>query len=64
MKPDGSAEHCESECRLDTACIGYMTEDGTKCDLILSTDTNATGGIISVDSQTRNYCWKKASGKL
>ena len=64
VKSDGSAEHCESECTLDAACISYMTEDGTKCDLILSTDTNANGGIINVDSETRNYCWKKTSGKL
>ena len=64
MKSDGSAEQCESTCTLDATCIGYMTEDGTKCDVILSTNTNANSGIISVDSETRNYCWKTTTGKL
>ena len=64
VKSDRSAEQCEATCAIDAECIGYMTEDGTKCDVILSTDTNANSGIISVDSETRNYCWIKTPGKL
>ena len=64
VKSDRSADQCEATCAIDAECIGYMTEDGSKCDVILSTDTNANNGIISVDSETRNYCWKKTSGKL
>ena len=61
MESDGSAEHCASICSSDVECIGYMTEDGTKCDVIRSGDANANNGIKSVDSETRNYCWKKGS---
>ena len=64
VNADGSAAYCESNCSLDPTCIGYMTEDGTKCDVLLTTDDNAEGGITHVDRETRNYCWKKSSGKL
>jgi hypothetical protein len=40
-----------------------MSEDGTKCDVILTTDFNAKNGILRVDSEKRNHCWKKSSGK-
>ena len=41
-----------------------MTEDGSKCDVLLTTDDNAEGGITHVDKETRNYCWEKSLGKL
>ena len=56
---DHSAEECEYLCLGKPECIGYMTEDDTKCDIILSTDTNAAEGISHVDSERRNHCWIK-----
>ena len=64
VKSDGSAAQCESTCSSDATCIGYMTEDETKCDVILSTDEKAINGIQKVDSETRNNCWRKVPGKL
>ena len=56
---DNSAEACEISCLNKIDCIGYMTEDGDKCDIILSSDVNAAEGISHVDSEARNYCWIK-----
>ena len=40
-----------------------MTEDGKKCDIILENDWGAQhGGIVKVDQEKRNYCWKKNLG--
>ena len=64
VKSDGSAAPCESMCASNSACIGYMTEDKTKCDVILNTDGKATNGIVKVDSEKRVYCWRKVAGKL
>ena len=39
-----------------------MTEDGTKCDVLMSSDRNAdVDTIINVDSEKRNYCFRKVS---
>jgi len=56
---DGSAASCERQCTTSPACIGYLTEEESKCDIILKTDANADTGINGVDSETRNYCWRK-----
>ena len=56
---DNSAEACETSCLDRSDCIGYMTEDGEKCDIILSSDLNAAEGISHVDTESRNYCWMK-----
>lgn len=51
----GSAGLCEHQCDQTSKCVGYMTEDDSKCDIIVSTDSNA---IAKADSETRNNCWK------
>ena len=56
---DKSAEACEISCMNQSNCIGYMTEDSNKCDIILSTDKNAENGISRVDTEKRNHCWLK-----
>ena len=61
VSANGTADQCESQCSGDTSCIGYMTEDNNKCDVILSNDTGAgNGGIVKVDGEKRVNCWKKA----
>jgi len=59
VESDGSAPLCEEQCESDFNCIGYMTEDSTKCDIISITDTNAMNGIAYTDNVVRNYCWQK-----
>ena len=59
VRAGGGSNECENECVLSPKCIGYMTEDETKCDLLVNTDKNAENGIHAVDSETRNNCWKK-----
>ena len=40
-----------------------MTEDRSKCDIILANDSGArNGGIVKVDQEKRNFCWRKSSG--
>jgi lysophospholipase L1-like esterase len=55
----GRAYSCEERCDANSNCIGYMTEDKAKCQLLFDTDNNAADGIHGADSETRNYCWKK-----
>ena len=64
VNADGSAAYCESNCSLDPTCIGYITQNMHKCDVLLITDENAEGGITHVDDEHRYFCWKKSSGKL
>eukprot|EP00931_Biecheleriopsis_adriatica_P015102 TRINITY_DN11741_c0_g1_i1.p1 TRINITY_DN11741_c0_g1~~TRINITY_DN11741_c0_g1_i1.p1 ORF type:complete len:1170 (-),score=184.08 TRINITY_DN11741_c0_g1_i1:211-3363(-) len=59
VSDDGSAQSCVMDCDSEPTCLGYMTEDGSKCDIILNDDTNAENGIQAADSETRNYCYKK-----
>jgi hypothetical protein len=59
IKPDGSASLCAQQCATTDDCIGYMSEDQSKCDILLTSDKNAATGIASVDGQTRNFCWRK-----
>ena len=40
---DGSAELCQDLCDDDKLCMGYISEYGTKCDLIRSGDQNYSG---------------------
>ena len=56
---DGSAPSCERKCSKLPSCIGYLTEDKSKCDIIKSTDSRAAGGIARVDSEKRNSCWQR-----
>ena len=55
VEMDNSAPVCEQWCSDTIDCIGYMTEDGSKCDIILASDVNAEGGISHIDSEKRNY---------
>jgi hypothetical protein len=65
IRADQGAYLCEDLCAKNPTCLGYMTQDGTKCDVILSTDSNAIGGIsqaaqagIGADDEF-TYCWVK-----
>ena len=60
---DGRAIKCEADCLSNPKCIGYMSEDGSKCDVILNTDINAQEGIFAVDGERRNYCWRNNNYK-
>ena len=63
VRDDGGANQCESKCSVEATCIGYMTEDHSKCDIILANDSSArNGGIVKVDQEKRNFCWRKSSG--
>jgi len=59
VSADGRADSCEERCDANSNCIGYMTEDKAKCQLLFDTDNNAADGIHGADTETRNYCWKK-----
>ena len=59
VSPEGHARRCEQMCsRLDD-CIGYMTEDGSACDIVRRGDHYAGGGIAAADRETRNFCWMR-----
>jgi len=62
IRGDNGADHCEKLCDADPACTGYQTEDGTKCQLMPG-DTwgEKLSSIDGVDSERRNYCWKKVN---
>ena len=55
----GRARDCEEKCSADADCLGYMTEDRSKCDIIRRGDHNWKGGIQAADSETRNICWTR-----
>merc|ERR1719362_1701169 len=60
IRSDGGSDLCETECSADQQCTGYMTEDGTNCQLLPGTTYGSN--LIPIDghdSETRNYCWKK-----
>lgn len=69
IRVDQGADSCEAECAADSLCVGYMTQDSTKCDTIRSTDSNAAGGIqqsaqnvIGADDGL-TYCWGKQKSR-
>merc|ERR1719401_3275073 len=51
VSTEGSAELCETQCNSNAACVGYMTEGTNKCDVILSSDSNAGAGITGADAE-------------
>jgi len=60
VRSDGGSDLCETECSADPHCTGYMTEDGSKCQLMPGTTWGINSDQIdAVDGETRNYCWKK-----
>ena len=59
-----AAKTCEERCGKDAGCIGYLTEDGSKCQLIPGTTYGGSAtSITGVDHEHRNYCWRK-EGKV
>ena len=64
-KKDGAdaAKTCEERCGKEAGCIGYLTEDGSKCQLIPGTTYGGSATTITgVDSEKKNYCWRKGKG--
>ena len=61
-----AAKSCETRCDQDAGCIGYLTEDGSKCQIIPGTTYGSSvppgDTITGVDHETRNYCWRKGKG--
>lgn len=67
VRADGSAQKCEDDCCHEgPECLGYITEDGSKCMLVTKSDTSSNGNpareILWHDSEVRNHCWKKKPG--
>lgn len=60
IREDHGADLCEQRCDADPECIGYQTEDGTKCQLMPGDKWGEKlSSIDGVDSERRNYCWIK-----
>lgn len=62
---EGSSKTCHDMCLEDSSCRGYITEDGSKCQVVTSSSNsragNPAGEITGADSESRNYCWAKSS---
>ena len=54
-----AAKACERNCDNDTHCIGYMTEDGSKCQIIPGKEYGSSNVklITGVDTEKKNFCW-------
>ena len=58
-----AAKSCETRCDTDPDCLGYITQDHTKCQIIPgSTYGERATTITGFDKEKRNYCWKKGKG--
>merc|ERR1712007_111385 len=64
VRADNSAALCEKLCADDDDCIGYLTEDGKKCQVMpgRGEDGKPIADIDAVDSEPRNFCWRKSVG--
>lgn len=63
VRADGGADLCDQLCADSRTCVGYLTEDDSKCALIDGVDValEGTAGVLAgTDQETRNYCWVKS----
>lgn len=65
LRSDGGAELCEKFCVDDPHCLGYITEDKHSCQVFnaeANLEAGMTGQMLSVDGETRNFCFIKTPG--
>lgn len=58
-RPHDINNFCKQACDSSPECVGYMTEDGSKCDTITTSagGCGSEGCIVRTDNNGRNKCY-------